>query len=292
MNNVNLRVVIQLAYFILVLTIKLSQSQFRILLSYFKYDLDCALYTFNRYVNTCVEQQQLIFKSLCVDLGLINDGFLSRFQYFWLGLTIQLEFDSTIQNQIVRVGYLLVVIASANQTSIYLLIDSSAIGIIFGEALYGLLLLYQFIVKTNQQVKKLPLHKSCSHSFTEKIESPQQQIFDEDSNQIKFMPLNQGLGKNSSLYSRDPSVLEQIEQQKTFYEILFNQFPEGILIIKDQNKIDYHNNQVYNLLGRKHIQNRKDQILPRLYELKNYSSKFQFEEQTQFDKFFSNRNEK
>ncbi|CAD8166603.1 unnamed protein product [Paramecium octaurelia] len=257
---------------------------------------------FNRYANTCVEQQQLIFKSLwqvlnlfclgSVDLGLVNDGFLSRFQYFWLGLTIQLEIDSTIQNQIVRVGYLLVVIASANLTSIYLLIDSSAIGIIFGEALYGLLLLCQFIVKTNQQVKKLPQQKPCSRSFTDKIESPQQQILDEDSNQIKFMPLNQGLGKNSSVYSRDPSVLEQIEQQKTFYEILFNQFPEGILIINDQNKIDYHNNQVYNLLGRKHIQNRQDQILTRLYELKNYSSKFQFEEQAQFDKFFSNLDKK
>ncbi|CAK69800.1 unnamed protein product (macronuclear) [Paramecium tetraurelia] len=292
MNNVNLRVVIQLAYFILVLTIKLvnhNSEYFQVILSMI---LTMLFIPFNRYVNTCVEQQQLIFKSLCVDLGLINDGFLSRFQYFWLGLTIQLEFDSTIQNQIVRVGYLLVVIASANLTSIYLLIDSSAIGIIFGEALYGLLLLYQFIVKTNQQVKKLPLQKPCSHSFTEKIESPQQQIFDEDSNQIKFMPLNQGLGKNSSLYSRDPSVLEQIEQQKTFYEILFNQFPEGILIINDQNKIDYHNNQVYNLLGRKHIQNRQDQILPRLYELKNYSSKFQFEEQAQFDKFFSNLDKK
>ncbi|CAD8159874.1 unnamed protein product [Paramecium pentaurelia] len=145
----------------------------------------------------------------------------------------------------------------------------------------------------NLEVKKLPLKRPCSRSFTEKLESPQQQqIFDEESNQIKFMPLNQRIAKNSSLYSKDPSVLEQIEQQKTFYEILFNQFPEGILIINDQNKIDYHNNQVYNLLGRKHIQNRQDQILSCLYELKNYSSKFQFEEQAQFDKFFSTLDKK
>ncbi|CAD8146510.1 unnamed protein product [Paramecium octaurelia] len=296
MNSVNFRVVIQLTYFIMVLTIKLVNHNAEYFQVIFSMILTILFIPFNRYINTCVEQQQLICKSLwqilnlfclgSVDFGLKNDGLLSRFQYFWLGLTIQLEVDTTILNQIARVGYLLVVIASANLTAIYLLIDSSSIGIIFGEALYGLLLFYQLFTKAKTQTQTLPQKKPSSRSFTEKLESPQQQIFDEDSNQIKFMSLNQGIVKNPSIYSRDPSVFEQIEQQKTFYEILFNQFPEGIIIINDQNKIDYHNNQVYTFLGRKHSQNR-DYLLSRLYELKNYSSKFQFEEQTQFDKFFS-----
>ncbi|CAD8064917.1 unnamed protein product [Paramecium sonneborni] len=297
MISVNLRVVIQLTYFIMVLAIKLVNHNAEYFQVIFSMVLTIMFIPFNRFINTCVEHQQLVCKSLwqilnlfclgSVDFGLKNDGLLSRFQYFWLGLTIQLEVDTTISNQITRVGYLLVVIASANLTTIYLLIDSSQIGIIFGEALYALLLFYQFMMSTKTQISKLPQKKPSSRSLTEKLESPQQQIFDEDSNQIKFMSLNQGVIKNPSIYSRDPSVLEQIEQQKTFYEILFNQFPEGIMIINDQNKIDYHNNQVYTLLGRKHTQNRQDQILSRLYELKNYSSKFQFEEQAQFDSFFS-----
>ncbi|CAD8075812.1 unnamed protein product [Paramecium sonneborni] len=297
MISVNLRVVIQLTYFIMVLTIKLINHNTEYFQVIFSIVLTLMLIPFNRYINKCVEQQQLVCKSLwqvlnlfclgSVDFGLKNDGLLSRFQYFWLGLTIQQEIDTTISNQVKRVGSLLVVIASANLTTIYLLIDSSQLGIIFGEALYGLLLLYQFIEVTNTSRQKSPQKQSSRRSLTEKIESPQQQILDEDSNQIKFMSLNQGVIKNPSIYSRDPSVLEQIEQQKTFYEILFNQFPEGIIIINDQNKIDYHNNQVYTLLGRKHNQNKQDQILSRLYELKNYSSKFQFEEQTQFDQFFS-----
>lgn len=77
-----------------------------------------------------------------MDVGLKGNGLLSRFQYFWLGLTIQLDVDSLLPHKIVRIGYVLVVIAAVNLTAIYLLMDSTWTGMICGEILYALLLCY------------------------------------------------------------------------------------------------------------------------------------------------------
>ncbi|CAD8074400.1 unnamed protein product [Paramecium sonneborni] len=227
-----------------------------------------------------------------VDMGLINDGFLSRFQYFWLGLTIQLDVDTILPNKIVRVGFVVVVIASVNLTSFFLILDSSQIGLIFGEILYALILIYQLFAEKGMknQHKKLSSKKRSSRSLTDKLDSPQEQILDEDSNHVQILSLGQQLHHQQQQPQREVSIREQIEYQNSFYKTLFNQFPEGIIIINDQNKIEYHNNQVRTLLGRKPIS--EDLIPKRLYELKNYSSKFQFGEQAQFDKMFAALNKK
>ncbi|CAD8145256.1 unnamed protein product [Paramecium octaurelia] len=301
MKNVYLRVFIQLTYFIMVLIIKIANDDTEYFQVIFSILLTVLSLPLNRYISNYAEHSQLICKSLwqvlnlfclgSVDMGLKNDGFLSRFQYFWLGLTIQLDVDTILPNKIVRVGFLLVVIASVNLTTFYLILDSSQIGLICGEILYTLILVYQlFVEKTmKNQHKQQTSKKPSSRSFTEKLDSPQAQILDEESNHVQILSLGQQL-HHQQQPQREASIREQIEYQNSFYQTLFNQFPEGIIIINDQNKIEYHNIQVRSLLGRKPI---SEELIPkRLAELKNYSSKFQFGEQAQFDKMFAALNKK